>query len=414
MPRPQWSFLMLPEDHKEVKWLISFARAKFTVWGQIIFGMFLVGLAISSVGTQIAAYYFVSFVWALFVSSLFLTTFFRPVVEAKRLLPSTVTAGGVCLYRVVVTNTGKTPLRNLEIFEHKLPFGLYSQLQHPRHKTSVFWLAPGKSAVLTLALRTPRRGAFVLQPLIAGTSFPTGLIRSLGKVSGESSFVVFPKPIKSVDLNIVLKNKFQPGVLRSVSRLGHSNEFLSTRDYRQGDRLRDVHWNSSARLGKFIVKEYTQEHFVRVGLFLDTQLGRFEKHLCFEALISLCAAIAEDLLNKNYLVDLFVADRRWPAVESAGPPDRLRHFLEILSAVEGQEKVDFSYVRAQIAQHAQEMSGLVLFFKEWSEERAAFVESIKQMNVPVQVVLVSDKLFLAPVNDLGVTVYTPKQLEYTL
>ncbi len=414
MPHPEWSFLMLPEDHKEVKWMQSFVQAKFTVWGQIIFGMILVGMAISSVGTQIAGYFFVSLVWSLFLTSLFLTLFFKPKVVARRILPPAVTAGAITLYRVIVTNVGKRPLCNLEIFDHKLPYGLYSVSEHPQQKTSVDWLEPGKSETFTIALRTPRRGSFLLEPLIAATSFPTGLIRSTQRVAQANPFIVFPKLLKLPDGEFALNQKFQSGASQASIKFGASNEFLSTREYRAGDRMRDIHWQSSARVGKLIVKEYIDEYFVRVGLFLDTELKRFEKHLCFEARISLCAGMAEDFYFKNYLVELFLSDAHSPVVKVGASQDQLSHLFEMLSAVEGEDHVNFSHPLARIKQQAQGLSGIMVFLKDWDLMREAFVQSIKELDIPVKVVIVRDKHLTRLVNDPDVLVYTPQQLDYKI
>ncbi|MCC6759049.1 MAG: DUF58 domain-containing protein [Candidatus Omnitrophica bacterium] len=414
MPRPEWSFFMLPEDHKEVKWSMSFLRAKFTSWGQIIFGLILVGTAISSVGTQIAAYYFVSLVSALFFTSLFLSSFFKPKLSAVRSLPPTPTAGGISFYRVTVTNTGDWPLRNLEVFDHRLPYGLYYVLNHPEQRTYIDWLDPDQKTVFTIAMRTPRRGSFIIEPLMAGTGFPTGLIRSTARVTGRDQFIVFPKLLKVKDLALDLQHRFQPGGTTSSSKFGSSNEFLSTREYREGDRPRDIHWNSSARAGKLIVKEYIDEYFVRVGIFLDTELQRFEKHLCFEARISLCGGIAEDLYNKNYLVDLFLSDSHSPHVEIGGGRDQFSHLLEMLSAVEGEPQVNFARPLAMMKEQADGMSGLVLLLKDWDEARAAFVKTIKELNVPTRIFIIRDKPLTLPVSDLAVTVYSAKELGYKL
>jgi uncharacterized repeat protein (TIGR01451 family) len=413
-PRPEWSFFMLPEDHREVKWTMSFARAKFTVWGQMIFGVIIVGMAISSVGTQVAGYFFVSLIWALFLTSVFLSLFFKPSVTAVRSLPPTPTAGGVCLYRVVVTNTGKHPLRNLEVFDHKLPYGLYYVLEHPEQKTFIAWLEPGKQAVFTIALRAPRRGAFVLEPLIAGTSFPTGLIRSIRRVAGREAFTFFPKLLKINNPLPILEHQFQPGGNTSSSKFGSSNEFLSTREYREGDRPRDIHWNSSARAGKLIVKEYIDEYYIRVGLFIDTELKRFEKHACFEARISLCAGIAEDFYKKNYLVDLFLNDTHLSrkGINVGAGRETFTHFLEMLSAIEGESEVDFSHPLAMLKEQAGGMSGLILFLKDWDVRRAAFAKSVQELNVPLKIIIVSDKPLTVPVHDPMVAVYSSKDLGY--
>jgi len=43
------------------------------------------------------------------------------------------------------------------------------------------------------------------------------------------------------------------------SRKGIGNDYYGIREYSPGDSLRHVHWRSSARMGKLIVKEYEQE-----------------------------------------------------------------------------------------------------------------------------------------------------------
>lgn len=414
MSRPEWSFFMLPEDHKQVKWAQSFLQAKLTVWGQIIFGIFLVGLAISSVGTQISAYYFVSFVLALFITALFLTTFFKPQVVAVRILPTTPTAGGTCLCRVRLTNYGSKPLRNIEIFEHKLPYGIYWIPDHSQQNTKMDWLKPGQQIVLTIALRITRRGSYILEPLIAATSFPTGLIRSMVSVAGREAWIVFPKLLKINDFQLMLKPRFQPGWSNASSKFGNSNEFLSTRDYRAGDRPRDIHWNSSARAGKLIVKEYTDEYDVRVGLFLDTELKRFEKHVCFEALISLCAGLAEDFYKKNYRVNLYLSDAHSSVVEIGSGRDQLSQLLEILSALEGQERVSFEHSFELIQQKTGGMSGWVVLLKDWDQSRADFVQALREFNVALQVIIIRDKPVSHPFDKSWVTVYTPQQLGYQL
>jgi len=409
--RPEWSFFMLPEDHKEVKWTMSFFRAKFTVWGQIIFGLILVGMAISSVGTQVAGYFFVSLIWALFLTSAFLSSFFKPTVTAVRSLPPTPTAGGVCLYRVTVTNRAKGPLRNFEVFDHKLPYGLYYVLEHPEQKMFIDWLEPGKQAVFTIALRIPRRGSFIIEPMIGGTNFPSGLIRSICRITGRDAFIVFPKLIKLNDMSLPLEHKFQPGGTTTSSRFGSSNEFLSTREYREGDRLRDIHWNSSARAGKLIVKEYIDEYYVRVGIFIDTELKRFEKHACFETRISLCGGMAEEFFKKNYLIDLFLSDTDSAIVEAGGGRNPFSHFLKMLAMIEGQREADFAHSLTTIKQQADGMSGLILLLKDWDERRAAFVKTLKEFNLPIKIIIVRDQPLSLPVNDPLVTRYKSSELQ---
>lgn len=411
MPRQEWSFLMKAEDHRQVKWLLSYLKAKFTVWGQIIFGMILVGLAISSVGTQIAAYFLPSLIFALFLISWFLSFFFRPQLQALRILPPSPTAGGICFFRVILTNRGKTPLRNIEVFNHRLPYGLYAFEDHPDYKNEVDWLEPGQKVVLKMAWRIPRRGTFELAPLIAGSSFPTGLIRSIRRVSDRDRLTVFPRLLRIEELDLPFRPQFQPGGTGFSLRSGQSNEFLSTREYREGDRLRDVHWSSSARVGKLIVKEYVDEYFVRAGIFLDTELKRFEKHKCFEHRISLCAGTADKFNEKDYLIDVFLNDRRGLHLRAGRGRDHFSHLLEMLSAIDGDDHVSFDLSLAQIKEHAQELSGIVLFLKDWDPPRAAFAKAVQETGLVVKTVIVRDQPLSRPVDDPNVIVYSSQKLD---
>lgn len=411
MPRQEWSFFMKPEDHRQVKWLLSFLQAKFTVWGRIIFGMILVGMAISSVGTQIAAYFLPSLIFALFLVSALLSLFSRPKLEAVRALAGNPVAGGVYVYRVIVTNTGKKPLRNVEVFDHKLPYGLYAFEGHPEYKNDLDWLEPGQQAVLKMAWRIPRRGTYELEPLIAGSSFPTGLVRAVKRVAGRGRFIVHPRVIELGELTFPMRPKFQAGGAGSSFRSGQSNEFLSTREYREGDRLRDVHWSSSARAGKLIVKEYVDEYFIRAGVFLDTELKRFEKHKCFEYRISICAGIAESFNNNNYQVDLFLNDGRNSHFQCGRGRDHLSHLLDMLSAVEGEERVGFERSFAGIKEYSRELSGIVLLLKDWDERRAGFVKAVRDLDLLVKVIIVRDGPLSLAVTDEDVVIYTGRQLD---
>lgn len=411
MPRQEWSFLMPAEDHTQVKWFLTYCQSRLTVWGIVLFLITVVGTAISSVGTHISAYFLPSFILSLLITAQLLSLFFRPKIEARRIMPPVINAGGHCLYQVTVRNTGWRIIRNLAVFEDCLPYGLYAALSHPEYRNTVDWLEPGKTATLTLVLRTPRRGTFELLPLIAGSSFPSGIMRSRVRAGGKSRLVVYPRFIRQAGFHVRVKRQFQPGGISLSSKVGDSNEFSSTREYREGDRLRDVHWASSARAGKLIVKEYVEEYFVRIGLFLDTELKRFEKHKCFEGRISLCAGIADMLCANDYIVDLFVSDEHQQHIQTGRGIEPFDHFLELLSAIDGDRDVPFDAAAARIKDSARELSALILFLKDWDGRRSTFVQNLKELGINTRVIIVRDRPTSVAIQEPDITVYRTDNLQ---
>ena len=410
MPRVEWSFFLPAEDHKQVKWFLAYCHSRLTIWGIIIFVVTVVGIAISSVGTQISAYFLPSFILSLLITSHFLSLFFRPRIEARRILPHKISAEGYCFYKVSVKNIGRRPIRNLAIFEQTLPYGLYAAITHPEFKNTIDWLEPGKQDTVTLVLRTPRRGTFEVLPLIAGSSFPSGIMRSRVKVGTKMKVVVYPKFTPQTEFQLHLRRQFQPGGISLSSKVGDSNEFASTREYRQGDRLRDVHWVSSARTGKLIVKEYIEEYFVRVGLFIDTELRRFEKHKCFEARISLCAGIADKLSASDYIVDLFLSDEHLQHLQVGRGLELFDHLLELLSAIEGDISIDLDRSTARLEEYGRDLSMLVLFLKDWDQQRSRFVQYLKESGIRTRVIIIRDRPTTLPVLEEDVSAYKSTEL----
>ena len=408
MPRLEWSFFMPAEDHYRFKWCLTWLKYRFTSWGLIILLIIVIGLAISSVGTQISAYLLPSYIFAFLLTAYFFSFFFSPKVRVQRILPGPLSAGGYCTYKVTVKNIGKYIIRNLTVFEQCLPYGLYAYTQHEEFNNIIDWLEPGEQTTFTLALRIPRRGTFEFPFLVAGSSFPSGLIRSTRRVGNREKFIVYPKLSRPLELHIDFRRQFQPGGISLSSKVGDSNEFSSTREYRQGDRLRDVHWVSSAKTGKLIVKEYIEEYFVRVGLFLDTELSRFEKHKCFESRICLCAGIA-DMLNKNdNIVDLFLSDEHHQHVQIGRGVRPFHHLLEILSVMEGDSSVNFQESVARIQEHAPQLSILICFLKDWDLQRSRFIGQLKDLGIKVRTMIVRDAPTTLAIKEENVTVHELK------
>ncbi len=406
MPRVEWSFFLPAEDHHQFKRLLAFIQSRFTPWGQAIFSVGLFGLGISSVGIQSFAYFLPSFVLALFVTSWLLSLFARPRVEARRILSPT-TAGGHFVYKVLVKNTGKRILRNLSLFEQCLPYGLYPDLDHPEFKNSVDWLEPGEQATCTLVFRTPRRGIFELSPLLACSDFPSGLFRSVRKTGAAAKFIVYPRIIVPEDIPVEKHRTYQRGGISESHKVGDSNEFASTRDYRHGDRLRDIHWTSTARTGDLIVKEYIEEYFVRIGFYIDTELKRFEKHLSFEARLSLCAGMCRELNERDYILDIFLSERK-QHIQSGRGLNNLDRIFEFLSSIEGDRKVDFAQSLAHLKEYGRELSELIVFLKDWDRERAEFIRRLKETGLKVKTIIVRDKETTLAVDDMSVALYTPQ------
>jgi uncharacterized protein (DUF58 family) len=115
-------------------------------------------------------------------------------------------------------------------------------------------------------LGAARRGVVELGPLWAGRADPLGLASLLRRNGGTDRIWVHPR---WVYLRAIPSGRVNdPDGLVDGGRAG-ALTFHTLRDYVPGDDLRHVHWRSSARQDKLVVREYIDTSRTRVRVLVD-------------------------------------------------------------------------------------------------------------------------------------------------
>lgn len=153
------------------------------------------------------------------------------------------------------------------------------------------------------------RGVHKTGPLYIKTGFPLGL-KVFEKVfrNAQSEVVVFPNP---VDVNKFLFSIDESSIHHGDNiskRKGGNDEFVSIREYQQGDSPRHIHWPTTAKKGELIVREYQDILSSSLVIILDLNksfdIGSNE-HTTLEYAITIASSLALHALNNGYRVSLF-------------------------------------------------------------------------------------------------------------
>jgi uncharacterized protein (DUF58 family) len=101
---------------------------------------------------------------------------------------------------------------------------------------------------------------------------------------------------------------------RQTRRVGVGSQVVGTREYRPGDSLRQIHWRSTARVGKLVVKEFAEEDQPSLTVVLDLEItssvGR-GKYSTFETAIRLAASLGYYAVNHDVPFRLVGASPKW-------------------------------------------------------------------------------------------------------
>ncbi len=403
MPKPRWSFFMPARDHSFIKWFSANSYAWLTPHGMTLVTALFVSTGIASPGLHVSAYVMTSIILSILLTAFIASFFFVPKVEVYRRFPNNVHAGDHCIYQVAVTNIGRRPAYDVYVTEGILPFGLYYAFDHADYENSIAVLRPGETQIVTLVIRCRYRGVYNLPRILIGSSYPLNLVRRPILRGQKEKLTVYPKYEPQYQFELPLQSVFQPGGIAISTTKGESNEFFGTREYRYGDRLKDIHWAGFAHTGKLIVKEYIDEYFVRTAIFVDTQFFRRRKNRHLERRIALAAGIADGLSNRGYLVDVLAVGESIYEFEKGNPVTYLDDILKILAGTDGRKSLSFDHIQMGLKRTLAPQSSAVVILGDWDEPRSQLCQYLKNLGINVRIVIVQNG-DLSSIPDQDVTV----------
>lgn len=339
-------------------------------------------------GIHYPLYYVAVFLFVAWSLDLFAARGLRPRLAVTRHAPPRCAAGATVEVKARVTNTGRRAARDVAVCERKPPAAL-----HARPSAYAAEVAPGSTVELVYTFTPERRGAYDLRGPQAMCLSPLGLHHGLRHDPAPHRVLVYPRfaPLGAIDLPVGARH--QPGGLQLVSRVGESEEFIGSREFRPGDRLRDLDQRAWARTGGApVVREYQQEYLSRIALVVDTHVSRWraangaEDDL--EAAISLGAAVADALSRLEYVVDLFAVGPDLYHLQAGRSLAYLDTILDILACIEACRTSPFGALGPALRDQVGQIGSAVVLLLDWDDERAAFVRALRDLGVAVKVVVV--------------------------
>ena len=252
--------------------------------------------------------------------------------------------------------------------------------------------APGRPGHARLEMTAERRGRYVVPGLGVSRTDPLGLLATRRAFRQPAQAVLaYPRFFHIERLPLPVGRRYQPGGIPLASSLGDMNEFVSTREYREGDPLRKIHWRSWARRGVPVVKEYQEEYFSRIALVLDTFLPRRPRpgeRRAFEAAVSVLASVADHFSRSENVVDIFAAGPDIYQVSAGRSLAYLENVLDVLACLDPCHEPPFERVGPHLHERLGGLTTVLAVVLDWDDERQAFLQGLRDLGVAVRVFVV--------------------------
>ncbi len=156
-----------------------------------------------------------------------------------------------------------------------------------------------------------RRGWFEFPPVTLTTRAPFGLFFARRDVIAPTGVLVFPE-YRELERFTLLDR--MPSTEDTFAHIGVGGEVVGVREYRPGDSRRHIHWRSTARAGRLIVKEFAQETQPGLTIALDLRAASVigsDENTSLELAIKIVATLARYADQHGLPVTLATNSARW-------------------------------------------------------------------------------------------------------
>lgn len=173
----------------------------------------------------------------------------------------------------------------------------------------------GAAASLKMPVDTRNRGQRPLGPYSVVYGDPWGVVRRV--VASTEGGVLTVRP-RSFLVRRSLTSAFREGESDSASRRSGDQHFHALRDYVLGDEPRAVHWRSSARAGKLVVRQQVSEASTGTTIVLDVDGSAYATRALFgaswdeerfETAVEVAASLATSQFGRSEQVHLVTTGR---------------------------------------------------------------------------------------------------------
>ena len=253
-----------------------------------------------------------------------------------------------------------------------------------------------------LSLPCSRRGVFSVGPIRISTGDPFGLFRFRRTYGAGQPLLVFPLPEGLPYFGAPPAQLPGEGTVRSRTHYVTPNA-AAVRDYQPGDSFNRIHWPSTARLNRLMVKTFEMDPTSDIFLLLDleaaVQSGEGDDST-EEYGVRIAASLAGHFLEANRLLGLLASGGEPLALEPARGAQHYHRVLEALALANADGDVSLAGLLRNEERRFGRHSTLVVITPSVDEEWVSALQSLVQRGARAAVALLDPSSFGSAENAL--------------
>ena len=368
---------------------------KWLVLGLFFISSLLIGLKTSREFFFFFAYFLLS---ATVVSlAWLLLTYFTGHLQLSRKMISRVTEGDTLEVAAGIHNVSFLPVFNFVLEDN------FSCSQPNQEKKNFFinYLGFKSSCEIKYDYLCFKRGEYKMGPFVIYFFDPLNLFFFKRIYYVYSGVVVYPQIFKIEKFPTLTRSILPWFGIETARTSGDDDEFYGVREYKEGESVKRIHWMSSARKNKLIVKQFQLQSFFGTTIIFNLEkaknLGEGKESVA-EYIIKIVASVAHYLTEREVSIELLAHIGEIVHLPFNKGQEHLENILRVLAIAQAESRISFSEAFEEFTRYIPNDSSLVAVMSDQDYTDLPRMVSLSSRGVSLIPLIVVSDTFL-PVSD---------------
>lgn len=294
-----------------------------------------------------------------------------------------------------IRNRGLLPAFNI-VIEETLPWRL------PEEKNKRFlieYLGARSFLKVKYNCLCSQRGRYKIGPLVVYFFDPFSLFFFKKKYDIYSDLYVYPKAFNIQKFPPLAKGASPWFGIDTTRASGDEDEFFGTREYKDGDPIKKIHWISTARKNRLIVKEFQRQSFYRATIIFNLEkeknFGAGKDNLA-EFIIKIVASAAKYLIEKSVSLEIIAHTGEIVHMPFNKGPEYLEDILRFLAIAQAESRVSLGEIFQEFSRYILNDSTLIVVMTDEDYRHIPAILSLENRNVSLVPFILIAPTFLYP------------------
>ncbi len=336
-------------------------RLKWFLLGFFFISNLLIGLKTTREFFFFFAYFLLS---AVVISLLWLLlTYFSVYLQLSRKMISRVTEDDILDVSTQIFNDSFLPVFNLVLEDN------FSCPQPNREKKRFFlgYLGAKSSREIQYNYLCSQRGEYRTGPLVVYFFDPLNLFFFKRSFQIYSKVIVYPKIFRIEKFPPLTRSVLPWFGIETARSSGDEDEFYGVREYKEGESVKKIHWISSARKNKLIVKQFQLQSFfgttIVFNLEKEKNLGQGKESVA-EYIIKIAASVAHYLTERGVSIELLAHIGEMVHLPFNKGQEHLEDILKVLAVAQAESRISLREAFEEFARYIPNNSSLIVVMSD--------------------------------------------------